>query len=133
MNRSCSLCNGTHKLEIASTAFAFHGLSVPSTWRHDVDPVSVLDGFCQRPPYYVALSRTDTERWDYFLYFAGKGQAKPEVEVRELWQALRAPGGCTGANGCSKDPLSGQSMIVVAALPTGQVSHHRSRPWSGRR
>jgi hypothetical protein len=85
-----------HKLEIPRPAFTLHGLSVLSTWRADVDAVSMLDGFCQRPSYYVAPARADTDMFEHFIYSAGERQAEAEADVRELWQAVCAQPGAEG-------------------------------------
>lgn len=82
-------------LEIERPMFTFHGLSVLSSWRQDVDAVSMLDGFCQRPNYYIATRREDTDLFDHFLYFAEVGRDAAEADLAELWAALCAqPGAC---------------------------------------
>src|SRR5690606_19710718 len=74
-------------------AFTFFGLSVLSTWRDDVDAVSMLDGFCQRPNYVIATAREGTSMFDHFIYFEGEHVAAREDDLRELWQALCAQPG----------------------------------------
>ena len=83
-------------VEVKKPMFTFHGLSVFSTWRRDVDATSMLDGFCQRPNYYVASARADTDLFEHFLYFAAPGTEAAEADLAELWAALCAQPGATG-------------------------------------
>lgn len=76
------------KLEIESPHFTFHGLSVFSTWKDDIDASSMLDGFCQRFNYYIADSRTDTDMYDHFLYFVGDQVDKRRRHLKSTWNAL---------------------------------------------
>jgi hypothetical protein len=94
-----------NKLEIGKPAFTFFGLSVFSTWRDDVDAVSMLDGFCQRPNYVIATARQDTSIFDHFIYFAGRNVAEKEAVLREVWQALCAQPGAAGSYTLSPDVL----------------------------
>lgn len=84
------------KLVIEKPVFTFFGLSVFSTWQQDVDAVSMLDGFLQRPNYVVATARTDTDLFDHFIYFAGERVGEREADLRELWNALCAQPGAAG-------------------------------------
>lgn len=88
------------KLKIAWPAFTFFGLSVLSTWREDVDAVSMLDGFCQRPNHVVATARQDTDIFDDFLYFEGA-----EANLHELWCSLCAQPGAAGVYTLQPDVL----------------------------
>jgi hypothetical protein len=99
------LKSDAHKLEIRKPAFTFFGLSVFSTWRDDVDAVSMLDGFCQRPNYVIATARQDTSIFDHFIYFAGGDIAAKEAELREIWQALCAQPGATDVYTLQPDVL----------------------------
>lgn len=94
-----------HKLEIKRPAFTFFGLSVFSTWRQDVDAVSMLDGFCQRPNYVVAMPREDTDIFDHFLYFEGETVKEREADLRELWAALCDQPGAAGTYTLDPDVL----------------------------
>jgi hypothetical protein len=91
--------------EIADPHFTFHGLSVFSTWSEDIDPVSMLDGFCQRPNYVVATERSDVSMFDHFLYFEGKHVVDAEADLRELWHALCAQPGAAGVYTLKADVL----------------------------
>jgi len=86
----------TSSVEIEDPAFTFFGLSVFSTWHEDIDAVSMLDGFCQRPNYVLAAERPDTSMFDHFLYFEGRHVAAAEADLRELWHALCAQPGAAG-------------------------------------
>jgi hypothetical protein len=99
------LKHDAEKLEIARPAFTFFGLSVLSTWREDVDAVSMLDGFCQRPNYVVATARQDTDIFDHFIYFEGTKVAAAEADLRELWNALCAQPGAAGTYTLQPDVL----------------------------
>jgi hypothetical protein len=93
------------KLEIAKPAFTFFGLSVFSTWQADVDAVSMLDGFLQRPNYVIAPARADTDTYDHFIYFAGSQVEEREADLRELWNALCAQPGAADAYRMNPDVL----------------------------
>lgn len=76
------------KLEIDSPHFTFHGLSVFSTWKSDIDAASMLDGFCQRFNFYIADRRQDTDMYDHFLYFADDGIEDDRAHLKSTWDAL---------------------------------------------
>jgi hypothetical protein len=84
------------KLSIEQPHFTFHGLSVDETWRHDVDLTSMLDGFCQRFSYYLAVPRADTDIFDHFIYFEGKKVDRRRQELSKVWDALCAQVGADG-------------------------------------
>lgn len=76
------------KLVIDRPYYTFHGLTVDETWRDDIDLSSMLDGFCQRFSYYVAVPRNDTDIFDYFLYFEGAKVDQRRDGLAEIWDAL---------------------------------------------
>lgn len=83
------------KLVIDRPYFSFHGLSVDETWRDDIDLGSMLDGFCQRFGYYVAVPRNDTDIFDHFLYFEGAAVERHREALAGIWDALcRQEGAC---------------------------------------
>ncbi len=81
------------KLVIDRPYFTFHGLSVDETWRDDIDLTSMLDGFCQRFNYYIAVPRSDTDIFDHFLYFEGAAVQRRREALAGIWDALCAQEG----------------------------------------
>lgn len=81
------------KLVIERPYFTFHGLTVFDTWRSDIDLTSMLDGFCQRFGYYVAVPRNDTDIFDHFLYFEGAHADRRRNRLSDTWDALCAQDG----------------------------------------
>ncbi len=81
------------KLVIERPHFTFHGVSVDETWHDEIDFGSMLDGFCQRFNYYVALERSDTDIFDHFLYFEGEGVEQRRETLANTWDALCAQEG----------------------------------------
>lgn len=98
------------KLVIEDPHFTFHGMTVLSTWGHDVNATSMLDGFCQRMNYYVAPARTDTCIFDHFIYFEGADVAGREQELRETWQAL-----CAQPNAAGRYDLKPEALNYLVA------------------
>mgnify|MGYP003665624373 FL=1 len=84
------------QLSIEHPHFTFHGLSVDETWRHDIDLTSMLDGFCQRFSYYLAVPRTDTDIFDHFIYFEGEDVDRRRQKLAKMWDALCALKGADG-------------------------------------
>lgn len=93
------------KLVIDDPHFVFHGMTVLSTWTHDVDATTMLDGWCQRMNYYAAPARTDTNIFDHFIYFEGDAVKGREEKLHEIWQAL-----------CAQPAAGGQYHLKPAAL-----------------
>ena len=85
------------KLVIERPYFTFHGLTVFDTWRSDIDITSMLDGFCQRFGYYVAVPRKDTDIFDHFLYFEGEQVELRRAALSATWDSLCAQHGACGA------------------------------------
>lgn len=83
------------KLVIDRPYFTFHGLSVDDTWRDDIDLGSMLDGFCQRFGYYVAVPRSDTDIFDHFLYFEGEEVERRRETLAGIWDSLCAQEGAS--------------------------------------
>lgn len=81
----------TKKLTIEDPHLTFFGLTVTETWRHDIDLVSMLDGFCQRFNYAVIGPRTDRDIFDVFLY-----EPRFSENLAEIWIALCAQNGAGG-------------------------------------
>jgi len=77
-----------NKLAIDRPYFTFHGLTVDETWQDDIDFSSMLDGFCQRFSYYVAVPRGDTDIFDHFLYFEGSEVDQRRDSLAEIWDVL---------------------------------------------
>ncbi|WP_198020772.1 DUF3987 domain-containing protein [Roseicyclus elongatus] len=103
-----------NKLVIDRPYFTFHGLTVDETWRDDIDLSSMLDGFCQRFSYYVAVPRGDTDIFDHFLYFEG-----PKVDPRrdclaEIWDAL-----CDQDGACEAYTLNDEVLPYLKAWWSG--------------
>ncbi|QYX55520.1 DUF3987 domain-containing protein [Roseovarius sp. SCSIO 43702] len=82
-----------NKLVIERPYFTFHGLTVVDTWRSDIDITSMLDGFCQRFGYYVAVPRDDADLFDHFLYFEGERVELRRNALSDTWEALCAQDG----------------------------------------
>lgn len=82
-----------NKLTIEDPHFTFLGLTVRETWQMNIDAPSMLDGFCQRFNYVIAPPRTDTDMFDFFLYFTGSHIEPWKTELRETWEALCAQEG----------------------------------------
>lgn len=76
------------KLVIERPYFTFHGLTVDETWRSDIDLTSMLDGFCQRFSFYVAVPRGDTDIFDHFLYFEGRKVEERRQNLADIWDAI---------------------------------------------
>ncbi len=96
----------TSKLVIEQPFFTFHGLSVDDTWRSEVDLTSMLDGFCQRFSYYLAVPRNDTDMFDHFIYFEGKRVEQRRQDLAKIWDAL-----------CSQDGVGGPFKLNDEVLP----------------
>jgi hypothetical protein len=96
----------TAKLVIERPYFTFHGLSVDETWRDDVDLTSMLDGFCQRFSYYLAVPRNDTDIFDHFIYFEGERVQRRREELAKIWDAL-----------CSQDGVGTAYYLNDEVLP----------------
>lgn len=94
------------KLEVKSPHFTFHGLSVFSTWKSDIDASSMLDGFCQRFNYYIADQRTETDMYDHFLYFVGDDVEDSRQQIKTTWQAL-----------CKQPGAAGEYTLDAEVLP----------------
>jgi len=84
-----------NKCEIVDPHFTFLGLSVPSTWKTDIDLTSMLDGFCQRYNYAFVEPRRDRDTYSQFLYFTENGVEQRRIDLGELWQALCGQPGAT--------------------------------------
>ncbi len=95
----------TTKLVIDKPYFTFHGLTVDETWRSDIDLTSMLDGYCQRFCYYVAMPRGDTDMFDHFLYFEGEHVEENRERLAEIWDALCAQEGASGAYTLDREVL----------------------------
>lgn len=93
------------KLVIKDPHFTFHGMTVLSTWAHDVNATTMMDGWCQRMSYYAAPARTDTNIFDHFIYFEGADVPAREQELRVTWQALCAQPGAAGQYHLHPDAL----------------------------
>lgn len=93
------------KLVIEKPAFTFHGLSVTETWSTDIDITNMLDGFCQRFNYYIASPRRDTDIFEHFLYFEGPEVPRRRETLAEIWSALCAQPGASGAYKLGPDVL----------------------------
>lgn len=98
------------KLVIERPYFTFHGLSVDDTWRDDIDFSSMLDGFCQRFGYYVAVPRGDTDIFDHFLYFEGAEVEGRRETLAGIWDAL-----CAQEGACEPYTLNDEVLPFLKA------------------
>jgi hypothetical protein len=98
------------KLVIDRPYFTFHGLTVFDTWRSDIDITSMLDGFCQRFGYYVAVPRNDTDIFDHFLYFEGECVELRREALSEIWNAL-----CAQDDACEPYTLNDEVLPFLRA------------------
>jgi len=90
----------SNKLVIEDPHLTFFGLTVPESWRYDIDLVSMLDGFCQRFNYALIPTRTDRDLFDVFLY-----ESRFRADVAELWEALCGQKGAEGPYVLAPDVL----------------------------
>lgn len=100
----------TSKLVIERPYFTFHGLSVDETWRDDIDFSSMLDGFCQRFGYYVAVPRSDTDIFDHFLYFEGAEVERRRESLAGIWDAI-----CSQEGACEPYTLNDEVLPFLKA------------------